>query len=625
MKRTRRTAGALAVLLAAFGVLAHRAEAQEAPVVSAYRKDPSVYLVARFPSGLPESSDLALSRCTVIPSGKVFLDVKVKLRRQGTSAEFRGRMPVLSPASNVELRVGDRVALVFEIDGRPVAPVNVPIGPPPAAVAAAAPTADVPPSAPVTAPAVVAAAAPTAAPEPTAMPTAAAAAQVEPSPAAVFEPPPVLGGLEPASGKAGVPQVPTPSRTAAALPTSAAAVTHTPSEETSTGSSAAVAAVSAPTPAAGEDARRARGGAEPAVARPAWIRYAPWVGGGVGIAVLTLIGVVAARGKPKPADGRRNRADGSTGGLGLARQTWSATAPSPAGVGNGASDAPPASAEQLGIHVESLIARGGLCDIFLARRGSDRRRCALKVLRPEFRSSATLSEGLVREGEIIRELNAAYPGQVFITLFDQGFFHDSGTEHPYLVLEYVEGPNLRNFVRQHGPMESFAALSAMRALADGLARVHECGFVHGDISPENVLWVSNAALRREGEPRFRLIDFGDSRKFDLDVKAEEIAGKPAFLSPEQTTGAAATPASDMYSLGMVLFFLLAGSAAFQSDNPLDILRMHRENSLRFPPSFPSEICAAIEALCEKNPDLRPSAGETVDILDGLLSGSRGVA
>ncbi len=625
MRRAPHGAAALLFLLPALGVSASRTEAQEAPVVSAYRKGSSFSLDVRFPAGPPDSATLLLSRCTVHPSGKVFSDADAKIKGfRRPAGLFQFKAPALSPA-NVEIRAGDRVTLQFELDGRPLPLVTVAVGEGPVAVAAARPPTPRPQALPATPPAAVVAVGPTAVPEPDVAPTSPAVVLAPSPPAEVQASPPILGGLESASGKSAELPVPLPGRTAVALPTAIPDATLA-STEASTAEPASEVAV-APTPAGATPPEESAAESESASPRPAWAVYVPWVGGAAGVLLVTVIGAVVARGRSKKSSTRAERAVAAAGGLGLDNPE----AETGQALGRGSvsteerSDAPPAAAESVGIHVESLIARGGLCDIFLARKGKDRRRCALKVLRPEFRSSASLSEGLVREGEIIRQLNENYPGQVFITLFDQGVFHDSGTDHPYLVLEYVEGPNLRNYVRQHGALEPFTAISAARDLADGLARVHESGFVHGDISPENVMWVANAALRRAGEPRFRLIDFGDSRKFDLDVRAEEIAGKPAFLSPEQTTGAAATPASDVYSLGMVLYFLLAGNPAFQSENSLDILRMHREHPLRFPQSFAPEVCEALATLCEKSPDLRPSAGETVDILDGLLSESRGVA
>lgn len=635
MSRTPRLAAALVVFLPALAVGANRGDAQEPPVVVAYRKDMSFNLDIRFPAGLPESSRLVvLSRCTVVPSGKVFSDSKIRIfRRPGAGAEFRWKTSALSPG-NVEIRAGDHVVLELELDGQRLPSVEATVAAAPAATeptavrlqprelqSAAAPTPA--PDVAVATPQATAPAEVSAAPEVVrATPTVPAAARVEPAAPTAIALPPALGGTGVVAERSPSLATPTAVRTVSTLPTAVPDATQAPAVSSAGAGTSEVSQVPVPV----EVAASAEGVARPGAGstRPGWPAYLPWVGGGLGLLLVSLISAAAARGRSKRS-ATATRPAVVTPVRAAPDEPARASAPVADASAPTAVDEPPAAAERVGIHVESLIARGGLCDIFLVRRGSDRRRCALKVLRPEFRSSSSLSEGLVREGEIIRQLNEAYPGQVFIRLFDQGFFHDTGADHPYLVLEYVDGPNLRNHVRQRGALEYTTAVSAARDLADGLARVHESALVHGDISPENVLWVANSDLRREGEPRFRLIDFGDSRKFDLDIRADEIAGKPAFISPEQTTGAAATPASDIYSLGMVLYFLLAGGPAFQSGNSLDILRMHREEPLRFPTSFPAEVRDAIAYFCEKDPDLRPSAGEAFDILDGLLSGPRGVA
>jgi serine/threonine-protein kinase len=279
--------------------------------------------------------------------------------------------------------------------------------------------------------------------------------------------------------------------------------------------------------------------------------------------------------------------------------------------------APTGVADHPGIRVESHIARGGLCDIFLAVRPNQVRRCALKVLRPEFRSSRKLSEAIVREGEILSLLNKTYPDEMFVEIFDQDWFHDEGVAHPYLVLEYVEGSNLRSRVRREGPLSPEHALIAVATTARALARIHLQDYVHGDMSPENIIWLQGNVEKRSGKPPYRLIDFGDARPAESSKRAEEIVGKPPFLSPEQALGFQATQASDVYSLGMVLYYLCAGRPAFENTNPIEILRMHRDKEVVFPPSVPANIRHVILSMTAKLPHRRSSAAEVAEILRSL--------
>jgi serine/threonine-protein kinase len=233
--------------------------------------------------------------------------------------------------------------------------------------------------------------------------------------------------------------------------------------------------------------------------------------------------------------------------------------------------------------------------------------------------SQRLQDGLVREAEIIRCLNERHPNEIIVELYDQGWFQDGDVEHPYLVLEYVDGPNLKTFVKRRGPLPTREALGVSRAVARGLAAIHAEGFVHGDVSPENLIYLDKVEPGRSNESRYRLIDFGDAQKFEFDGRADEITGKPSFISPEQASGFPATPASDVYSLGMVLFFLLVGRPAFESHNSMDVLKMQRESELVLPPQLRPDIALIIYMMCSKLPLERPDAASVVKFLNEFLN------
>lgn len=272
-----------------------------------------------------------------------------------------------------------------------------------------------------------------------------------------------------------------------------------------------------------------------------------------------------------------------------------------------------------GVKVEGLLERGGFCDIFVGRKVGIPGKVVIKTLRTERRGSEALRQGLLQEGEVLRRMNAAFPDEAIVKLLHQGWFHEEGVRHPYLVLEHLDGLDLKSHVRKNGPLELESCRVIGRGLASALAAVHAEGYIHGDVSPENVILLEKAWLARPGSPRFRLIDFGDAQQMSFAKRPEGTTGKPAYLSPEQVTGFPATPASDVYALGMVLYFLAVGRPAFESDNYLETFRMHREAPVEFPPDFPADLAEVVAEATRKAPLARPEAGLVARMLDEQIS------
>jgi serine/threonine protein kinase len=190
---------------------------------------------------------------------------------------------------------------------------------------------------------------------------------------------------------------------------------------------------------------------------------------------------------------------------------------------------------------------------------------------------------------------------------------DGGTAHPYLLLEYLDAVDLRSYVKGKGLPEA-ECLEVVLEVARALTAIHGDGFVHGDISPENILRLNNP----NGSMRFRLIDFGDAHRHEAGARAPEIAGKPAFIAPEQARGFMASAPSDVYSLGMTLFYLRAGRTAFESHNSLDLLKMHETREIDFPDIVSRELRSLIARMCNKLPSGRLQAGLVVEAVEGLL-------
>ncbi|MEO6323235.1 MAG: serine/threonine-protein kinase, partial [Thermoanaerobaculia bacterium] len=272
-----------------------------------------------------------------------------------------------------------------------------------------------------------------------------------------------------------------------------------------------------------------------------------------------------------------------------------------------------------GFSIKRQLAAGGLCEIFLVSGDVSRRGIAMKVLLPAFRDARSAIENLVNEARILKLLNERHPDEIFIRVFEQSWFEDADARHPYILMEYVEGQNLKEIVQSDGALPEAEVFDLVRSTASALAAVHAEGLAHGDISPENILRISPGILSPRRGQRYRLIDFGDARDLSLPGRTDEIVGKPHFISPEQCEGFIAGAPSDVYSLGMVFYYLSFGRPAFERVNTLEVLGMHRATEVSFPESAPEDVRWVIQRLVSKDPSDRPTAASAVDLMDQLAS------
>ncbi len=243
--------------------------------------------------------------------------------------------------------------------------------------------------------------------------------------------------------------------------------------------------------------------------------------------------------------------------------------------------------------LERKIGRGGMALVYLAHDLKHDRRVALKVLHPQL--AAALGKGrFLREIQIAAKLNHPH----ILPLHDSG---EAGS-FVYYVMPYVEGESLRNLLRREQQLPIDDALRIARALADALGYAHSLGVVHRDVKPENVLLSEGHAV---------LADFGIARAISFAGRDSLTAtgasvGTPHYMSPEQASGSEAIDGrSDIYSLGCVLYEMLAGEPPFTGANPQAIVARHLSEqppSIRVVrPSVPSDVEAVIEKSLEKIP------------------------
>ena len=211
--------------------------------------------------------------------------------------------------------------------------------------------------------------------------------------------------------------------------------------------------------------------------------------------------------------------------------------------------------------LEELVGTGGMSSVFRARDRQLERRVAVKILHEHYASDPEYLERFRREARAVARLS--HPN--IVTVIDRG---DDGRRQ-YIVFEYVEGENLKELVLQSGRLPVRQALELALAVANGLAFAHDQGLVHRDVKPQNVL------LSREGE--VKVTDFGIARSLHVDhgvTQTGTVLGTGEYLAPEQASGQPVSAATDVYSLGVVLWELLAGEVPFFGDNFVAVALRH---------------------------------------------------
>jgi eukaryotic-like serine/threonine-protein kinase len=246
--------------------------------------------------------------------------------------------------------------------------------------------------------------------------------------------------------------------------------------------------------------------------------------------------------------------------------------------------------------LERPLGRGGMASVYLGRDTELDRAVAVKLLAENAAADDGLRARFVREARLAARLS--HPN--IVSVFDAG--EDDG--RPYLVMEHVEGETLSELLAQRGriPPEEVRGL-ALQA-ARGLAHAHAAGVVHRDIKPQNLL------LREDGT--LKIADFGIARAAEGTAltRAGTVLGTAAYLAPEQALGEQATPASDVYSLGAVLYELLTGRPPIEVRSFEDLAKAKPIAPVReLAPETPRDLEDLVMRCLARSPSYRPTGLE----------------
>jgi eukaryotic-like serine/threonine-protein kinase len=244
--------------------------------------------------------------------------------------------------------------------------------------------------------------------------------------------------------------------------------------------------------------------------------------------------------------------------------------------------------------VEELVGHGGMSSVYKARDSLLERHVALKILHEQYNADDDFVERFKREARSVAQLQ--HPN--IVTVIDRG--EEEGRQ--YIVFEYVEGENLKEYVVRKGRLEIREALEVAIEVANALAFAHENGLIHRDVKPQNVLL--------NGDTRAKVTDFGIARTLDVDgmTQTGTVLGTSNYIAPEQASGGRVDAHSDVYALGVVLYELIAGEVPFPGESFIAVAMKHLHepapNLMDVRRDVPLRVAAAVDRALEKDPEQR---------------------
>jgi eukaryotic-like serine/threonine-protein kinase len=259
------------------------------------------------------------------------------------------------------------------------------------------------------------------------------------------------------------------------------------------------------------------------------------------------------------------------------------------------------------------LGHGGMGQVFLAEQVSLKRKVALKILRADLAEDSDSLQRFKKEAEAIAQVVHPCIVQVYAIGEAEG-------QH-FMALEYVEGRNLKEYLTLRGTLDIHSLVSVLRQVASALQRASELGIIHRDIKPENIL------LTRKGE--VKVADFGLARfaasaqPLNL-TQAGMTLGTPLYMAPEQVEGKQIDQRTDIYSLGVTAYHMIAGHPPYQGDTAVEVAFKHLRGEVELletiRPDFSKDICELVRKMMSVDPMNRPQS--FAEVLNSLVQISK---
>ncbi|RME91233.1 MAG: serine/threonine protein kinase [Anaerolineae bacterium] len=241
------------------------------------------------------------------------------------------------------------------------------------------------------------------------------------------------------------------------------------------------------------------------------------------------------------------------------------------------------------------LGTGGMAVVYRARDRMLEREVAIKVLREDYSRSTAFQERFRQEARAAA--NLSHPN--IVTVHDFGFH----AGQLYIVMELVPGTDLKSLIKQRGRFSIEEAIPLIVQACAGIGYAHRAGLVHCDVKPHNMLVTPDR--------RLKVTDFGIARALATihpEEQADVVWGSPQYFSPEQAAGRPPSPASDVYSLGVVLYEMLTGSLPFVASSAEELARLHLEADpipiREFLPEIPETLEQIVMKVLSKEPSAR---------------------
>jgi tetratricopeptide (TPR) repeat protein/predicted Ser/Thr protein kinase len=260
------------------------------------------------------------------------------------------------------------------------------------------------------------------------------------------------------------------------------------------------------------------------------------------------------------------------------------------------------------------LGSGGMAWVYLAEDLLEGKLVAVKILYPQLSQDVGFVQRFSQEAKLAMSLSQSAPQKHVVAILDYGSDRDTH----YLVMEYVDGRDLRQVLKEEGPIPWRQALEIAKQVALALGHAHQHGIVHRDVKPGNIMLLSDGTVR--------VLDFGVARaRTSPTLTHTGFVGSPSYAAPEQAMGRSVDIRADIYALGVVLYEMLSGELPFDSETPWIIINHHIATPPPFldqvRPDLPGSVSRLVRRAMSKRPEDRfQTPAAMVQAMEAILGG-----